>query len=78
MSVGNRKLTYVARMHILISEVRWQLQQARTEKERESFNDKIQDLKRMMWKHDQVVRKRRRTLQANKAAARWARMNGPR
>jgi len=65
----NRKLTNVARLHILISEAEGQLQQARTEKERESLRAKIRDFARMKRKHDQTVRKRRETLRANKVAA---------
>jgi hypothetical protein len=67
---SQEKLDQIARLYNLISEAKGQLQQARTEKERESLNDKTQGLKRMIWKHDQVIRKRRRTLRANKAASR--------
>ena len=75
---AHEKLNPVARLIIVLGEVKAQLRQAQTDEERDYLNKKIRARERMLQARGQANQRAKQTARTRKAAARWQRMSGPR
>jgi hypothetical protein len=76
--LSHRKLNFVAKTNIIISQAKARLRVAQTDKERDDLNKKIRVLEGMLHARAETARKRQQALRMSKEVARRKRMSDPR